>query len=50
MHDFVVVPKASYDERWEALAKIVAMPIKKVAFNAQVGPVLAVVVLLDFCS
>lgn len=28
--------KASYDERWLALAKLVAMPNKKVAFNAQV--------------
>lgn len=31
------VAKAGYDERWRALAKIFAMPTKKVAFNAQVG-------------
>lgn len=34
IHDFVM--KANYNERWMALAKLIAMPTKKVAFNAQV--------------
>lgn len=37
--------KASYDERWAALAKLLSLPVKKVAFNAQVSSWS-----VDFCS
>lgn len=30
-----IVSKTSYDERWAAFAKLVALPVKKVVFNAQ---------------
>lgn len=30
-----IVWKTSYDERWAAFAKLVALPVKKVVFNAQ---------------
>ncbi|CAN0129710.1 unnamed protein product, partial [Scytosiphon promiscuus] len=29
--------KVSYDERWAALAKLLSLPVKKIAFNAQVA-------------
>lgn len=33
-----LLAKVDYDERWGALAKLVAMPIRKVVFNAQARP------------